>query len=256
MIRLGKRISKVQLFIVKSQVFDGYVTLFQDQFHYLTRVRRLKVGEKMDFVVENQTRLTVSVTSIQDPSVFFDLISEDHVKSDSPVSVTLVQCCPKQDKLSEIIDSCTQAGLSALIPVLSARSIVDYSPSKQEQKVQRWKTIAADASRQSQRSTVLDLSPILTFQEFATIGDSHQWDLKLVCWEEATVSLRSVLDAFQAQANPVRVCLVIGPEGGLTAQEVQTLCAKGFLSVSLGSSILRTENAGFFALAQVLYHFS
>lgn len=256
MIRLGKRISKVQLFIVKSQVFDGYVTLFNDQFHYLVRVLRLKMGEKMDFVVENQTRLSVNVTDIRDNSIFFTLLDKQPIVETQSVLVTLAQGCPKQDKMSDIINMCSQAGLCELIPILTTRSIVDYSLSKQDQKVQRWKTVALDASRQSQRSSVVDISPILSFQDFSLLSESASWDLKLVLWEEAVEPLKSVLLKAPLTQCPLKVCMVVGPEGGLSVKEVDTLLGQGFVPVSLGSSILRTENAGFFALAQLLYHFS
>lgn len=248
----------MQLFILNSQLNDDFVILFEDQLHYVTRVCRVKPGEVLDFVVEHTCRLHVKITEISGLKMTFDVLEKEEILVGSELRVTLVQACPKQDKMSEVIDACVQAGVSEIRPVLTSRCIVDYHGSKRDQKVQRWNIVAKEASRQSRRLHCVPVAPIREFGEFLTETNSEHWVLKLVFWEEENRSLKSVLANIDCDyvAKDFSVCIVVGPEGGFSVTEVEQLRERGFVSVSLGKTILRTEQAGLFALAQLFYHFS
>ncbi len=175
------------------------------------------------------------------------------------LSIHLVQSLPKGDKIGDIIQSCTELGVSRITPVISARSVSSPDAGSAARKQERWQTIAESAATQSRQMRCPPVDAIVSLEDWQPDGD---YDLKLVCWEETdvSVSLKSVLTGFvsplaaHAQAGTsFRVVIVIGPESGLSDTEVAILKAKGLIPVSLGETILRVEHAGFYACAQIRY---
>lgn len=165
------------------------------------------------------------------------------VATPSP-ALTVVHALPKQRKLDEVVQRLTELGVHRIVPVHSARSQVHLDERKAAKAVTRWRAIALAAAKQSRRARL----PI--------IDDVGDWtgafngdDPGVVCWEESATGLREVLDE---QRQPAAFILAVGPEGGLTADEV---AATGLPHASMGPSILRTETAALVAAAAVSYHF-
>ncbi len=196
--------------------------------------------------------------------------------------VCLVQGLAKGDKMETVIRHATELGVCRFIPFAAARSIMKVDARKVETKVARWQAIAKSAAMQSgqTRLPVVD-APASLKQLVQALGD---FDAVLICWEEApgTCLISEALACVKARgeeraaegdaasgegaatrpesaptssAGIPRVAVVVGPEGGLTAQEVDALLAANDHAslVTLGSSILRTETAGVVGPALVLY---
>ena len=158
---------------------------------------------------------------------------------------------PKGDKLELIIQKCTELGITKIIPLNTQRAVVKIEANKAQKKQERWQKIALEASQQSKRITVPEVSLPLTWKEAIR---EMQEGLTIVLWEdEDKTTLRQVLEGLENV--PQQINLVIGPEGGLTAEEVAELQAQGAYCASLGKRILRTETAGLAALTMVLYHY-
>lgn len=186
------------------------------------------------------------------------------VLSRNPLSVPLldihlVQSLPKGDKIGEIIQSCTELGVSRITPVISERSISIPDAGSAARKQERWQTIAESAATQSRQRRCPPVDAIVPLNDWQPDGD---YDVKLVCWEEADLkaSLKSILTGFAPQIDAMakskqtlRVLILIGPESGLAESEVVVLQKKGLTPVSLGETILRVEHAGFCACAQIRY---
>jgi 16S rRNA (uracil1498-N3)-methyltransferase len=175
------------------------------------------------------------------------------------LSIHLVQSLPKGDKIGDIIQSCTELGVSRVTPVISERSVSLPDAGSSARKRERWQAIAESAATQSRQLICPPVDPIMHLCDWSPVGD---YDLKLVCWEEVDVSasLKSVLTACGSQitahaaANTtLRVLVLIGPESGLSDAEVAVLREQGLTPVSLGNTILRVEHAGFYACAQIRY---
>lgn len=148
--------------------------------------------------------------------------------------VVLYQALLKGDRFSEVVDRGTQAGVSRFVPLVTARTIVrDVSPSKW----QRWQTIAKEASEQCGRAEIPTIGPLVRLAEVELNAEERGF----VLHPDAPYA-RPWLEADSAP-----VALVVGPEGGLNAFEVQQLTQKGFLPLSLGPRVFRAENAGMVA---------
>ena len=159
-------------------------------------------------------------------------------------ALTVVHALPKQRKLDEVVQRLTELGVHRIVPVHSARSQVQLDDRKAAKAVTRWRAIALAAAKQSRRARL----PI--------VDDVGHWSSAfnadapgVVCWEESTTGLREVLGK---QREPATFTLAVGPEGGLTADEV---AAAGLPHASMGPSILRTETAALVVAAAVSYHF-
>ncbi len=229
----------MRLFITQNHISDNTLKLDPETDHHLRQVIRLRKGDELELVIGEKQLKKIKIEAVEKGKINFSLLSESKI-APAKFSITLAQCLPKQGKFSDILKMCTEIGVSHFIPVISERTI-----SKAE-KTDRWKKViesAAQQSRQVRIPTLSETTPIANLVE-------DEYDLKLVLWEQAATPLKSVLKAHQ---NPKRILLVVGPEGGLSQSDVESIKA---VPVSLGESILRTEHAAFFASAQLLYAIS
>ena len=166
-------------------------------------------------------------------------VSEPHHK------LTVFQCLPKAGKMEIIIQKCTELGMNALVPTLSARCVVQ--PGKDfEKKLQRYRKVAREAAMQSHRGIVPEVLPLVELKK----ADLSIFDTVYCAYEgERERSLKAAMGERPGR----RIALFIGPEGGFEPEEVQSLVEKGAKAVSLGPRILRTETAGMAMVAQILF---
>jgi len=164
--------------------------------------------------------------------------------AEHPCPLRLLQALPKGDKLDLVLQKGTELGVTVFQPLLSRRTLTRADTSRRG----RWQRIVSEAARQSRRPRLPRLEPLCSLGEALEKVDEP---LRLVLWEESARPLREVLPA----TPPAAVALLIGPEGGFTADEVAAVAAAGFVPVHLGPRILRTETAGLAAGAvlQFLY---
>jgi 16S rRNA (uracil1498-N3)-methyltransferase len=245
----------IRLFVNKKEVDDKSVAINQEQFHYLVNVLRVKSKTLLDLVIDQKINRVIEVKEINSEKILYNLVTEEELIVGCYPKLILVQCLPKQDKFSDILKKCTEVGVDSFIPIISSRTVPVIDTKAQKNKLSRWERILESAAAQSKRNKIPALYPIMTIASFIKWNDLIHPDfgLKLVFWEEETEdALKKVLKATDlSKIN--NIILFIGPEGGLSKAEVANLKKAGFLSVSLGQTILRVENAGFAAAANTLY---
>lgn len=233
---------------------DQGLSLSANEAQHHLKVLRLTTG-KIITVTTSDKHYQCEVIAIHNHHL--ELMIRDIFTNDSQShpAITLVQGLPKQDKMSDIIQCCTEMGVSNIIPVLMERSVVKLDDKAKRNKTQRWQKVLDGANQQAQRSHVATLSDIQSLKQWLeTLGPDSDTDCRLVPWEEASLSLKRALEEYSKL--PTHTTVVIGPEGGISAKEIELLENHGFVPVSLGKSILRTEHAGFATLAQLSYAFS
>jgi 16S rRNA (uracil1498-N3)-methyltransferase len=239
-------------FFVRPEDVEGRkLRLRGDEANHLARVLRLGPGAQV-VVFDGQGHEHVAmVERIEPDGVVCRILCDTKAQTTGAISITLGQGLPKADKFAWVIQKTTELGVSEIVPLLTERVIPHVSQDRITAKLGRWEKLAREACKQSGGATVPHLWPPTTLGTFFTSCQSA--GLKLVLWEgEHTRALRTVL----AASEPVAwVAVVVGPEGGLTAQEVARGEAYGFLPVGLGRRILRTETAGLIAVALLQYQF-
>lgn len=160
---------------------------------------------------------------------------------ESPLAVTLIQAVSASEKMDFAVQKGTELGVKRIIPAVSTRSNVRLSGERAEKKVRRWQEIAVSACEQCGRNKVPPVAPIADLPQVlaALPADSGA---RLLLSPHDGVPLRSLPPAQSA-------VLLIGPEGGLTAEEEDLARLHGFQAVQLGARVLRTETAALAALA-------
>ncbi|VDH01731.1 16S ribosomal RNA methyltransferase RsmE [Helicobacter pametensis] len=160
---------------------------------------------------------------------------------ESPLSVTLIQAVSASEKMDFAVQKGTELGVKRIVPAVSTRSNVRLSGERSEKKVRRWQEIAISACEQCGRNEVPPVVPIADLPQVlaALPADSG---VRLLLSPHDGVPLRSLPPAQSA-------VLLIGPEGGLTAEEEDLARSHGFQAVQLGARVLRTETAALAALA-------
>jgi 16S rRNA (uracil1498-N3)-methyltransferase len=156
---------------------------------------------------------------------------------ESPLEVILLQALPEKERMELIIQKTTELGVSTIIPFKSERSTSLEEREAKQKKAHRWQDIAIKAVQQSRRAKVPRIEPYCSFYE--ALNFCGKGGLKILLWEKKGEPLREILE----KNLPQKVYVVVGPEGGFTAEEVAFAKDKGFVPVKLGQRILRTETA-------------
>lgn len=159
--------------------------------------------------------------------------------------VVAVQALAKGDRSELAVEMLTEVGVTEIWPWQASRSIVRWSAERREKSLARWRSTAREAAKQSRRLRVPEVRPVLsTAQLCAAFADV---DLALVLHEEATTPLRDV--PLPAHGT---VAVVVGPEGGIAAEELERFGAAGARPVLVSDAVLRTSTAGVVAVAGLL----
>jgi len=214
------------------------------------RVLKLAPGETIQIWDSDSKEYDALITKVTGLIVYAQVLSVQTPTVESPLPVVLVQGIPKGDKMELIIQKATEVGARMICPLVTERTVVKLTPERRRSRRERWQTIAKEASRQCGRVHIPEVYDIRGFAEIWSVMEPEA--VKLLCWESETTSLKKYLRNHKPTGT-APVYLVIGPEGGLSAGEVETAREYGAVPVSLGPRILRTETAGLVALSLVLY---
>lgn len=229
-----------------DSILEETAVITGDDAHHIARVLRMKAGDALSLCDGCGKEYAAEICAISPDSVTCKVGAAIDSNSESPCRVTLFQCLPKSGKFETIVQKCTELGVFAIVPVVSARCVV--VPGKDfQKKVDRYQRVAFEAAKQSRRAMVPEVLPLTDISKI----DPCAFDLFLAAYEEEQrVSLKSALRQIE---SPESVALLIGPEGGFEPAEIERLTEQGAVPVSLGKRILRAETAGMAMLAQVQY---
>jgi 16S rRNA (uracil1498-N3)-methyltransferase len=249
----------IRIFLHPETLTSEQITITGDQAKHLN-VLRVKSGEIITAFDGLGFKYECKIIHSHKKEVLAMKISKEPYSVESPVSVTLAQGLPKADKMDFIVQKTTELGVKKIIPLITERSQV-----RRTEKVERWKKIALSSSQQSGRDSVPDIDIPVRLEDFldqqippSAMGyiedikgielDSH---IGIIFSENKKErNLKEIL----CEHNEIKnITLIIGPEGGLTHQELSAAVEKGFVEASLGPRILRTETAPVTALSIIQY---
>lgn len=216
-----------------DDIFEGVALFAPEDAKHATRVLRLKVGESIT-VVTGEERYLAAFVPGDNPGA---RLLEPLPSTEAKVRITLYQGLTKGERMDYTVQKCTEIGVHAIIPCMMQRCVARDGDSKQ----QRWQRIAREAARQAQRTKVPMVGSLLSFEEMCSALKHHQQ--ALVPWEEGGRTLQ------QAVKGAQDIALIIGPEGGITMEEIEAMQAT---PLTLGPRILRAETAGLVAAAGIL----
>lgn len=227
-------------FFLGKEAFHGNTALVTGEaFRHMARVLRLKPGTPVILADGEGNEYSGLIKLIEKDRLLVDIEDSRPAPAGEGPRITLCQGVPKGDKMEHILQKCTELGVSAFVPFLSRRTVVRLSPDQYQARLNRWQRVVLEAARQSQCPLVPPVSAISPFAEM--VANARQ-EVKLLLWEEETANRLKTTLADLPQ--PASIALVVGPEGGLSPEEAQLATSHGFIPVSLGKRILRTETAG------------
>jgi 16S rRNA (uracil1498-N3)-methyltransferase len=221
-----------------TQVGASYSFNSEDANHAI-KVLRIEVGEIFRVSDGNGSWANVQVTEVTKRSLETTVLE---VGRQEPLEIkfTVVQALPKSDRAKEAVELLTEAGADVIVPWLANRSI------SRTEVISKFATTAREASKQSRRLFIPQLHE--TVKERGVVELIISADLALVFHESAQVKLSEIITP---QIKAKNVVVVIGPEGGITDEELATFAAAGAHVAGLGRPILRSAHAGLAALSAV-----
>lgn len=227
---------------IADVVIDNRAILTGSHATHLSRVLRVHLGQEFDIVASGVLRRG-KIADIQEDRVEFDL--GDEIFAANLPSFTVALSIFKFDRMEWAIEKCTEIGVSRIIPMIAQRT-ESHLASAAVKRVERWRRIAHQAAEQSRRVSPPQIEDPLKAKEAA----ARRATLRILLDEtESTTALKSVLQSYPSGEE---VVLAIGPEGGWTQGELDLFHDEGWISASLGSTILRAETAAIAATAIVL----
>ncbi len=219
--------------------------LSPEDLHHAVNVLRLRPGNKAE-VVFGGKRWTAEFISRNEETFLIPL--EELASSEPSLSVTLFQGLPKGDKMDWIVQKAVELGVTRIIPVAFSRCIVKLAGKDLIRKQERWQKIAREAGKQSGRCIIPEVfTPVALSALPQFLG---QCDIVAVPWEECTGY--GPLSFFEMHPSVSSLGIVIGPEGGISAEEIALLKGNRCVPITLGKRILRTETAGLAAISVFL----
>ena len=233
-------------FISEKEYMEGII-LSDDVFH-IVKVMRNKVGDLIEICYDNKAYLA-KITNLNNELVNFEIVEEISNKKQNKPNITLIQGLAKGDKNDDITKHSTELGVDEIILLQMKRSIVKIEANKVESKLNRFKKIAKEASEQSHRNSIPEVKLLTNLNNI----DFNNYDLKLLLDEEEAKKIDGRLLSNIDFNNVKNVIFVIGPEGGIDDKERLYFIEKGFIPVSIGNNILRTETASLAFLAMINY---
>ncbi len=234
----------MQRYFVTEKEGEDFL-LHLDDCHHVQKVMRMSLGETVEIVYQD-TLYLASLVALE-PRVRAKLLEKQEEDSSLSLSVTLVQSAVKEQKMDTILQKATELGVDKIYPFQAERSVVKLSDKWEKKKV-RWEKIVKEASEQSKRVKIPEIGDILSINHFL---DTSKYTYCLLCTvREKQKVIKKVLSKCKKGDTMI---IIVGPEGGFTEFEEEQFEKLGFLPVSLGKSVLRTETASLFLLSAVRY---
>lgn len=220
------------------------LTVEGDEAHHAVAVRRLRAGALVVLTdgAGTSARARVETTGKR----VFSVMVEDITRHDPPApEVVVVQAIPKGDRAELAVEVLTEVGVARIVPWAASRSVAVWKGERAAKSLARWRATAREAAKQARRAWLPLVDDLAATTDVAALVAGAE--LAVVLHEEATTSL-AALDVPPSG----EVVVVVGPEGGLTDEEVAAFVAAGAVSVRLGTEVLRTSTAGLAAVSALL----
>ncbi len=221
----------------------------KDEQHHLARALRKKPGDAVHFV-DGEGWIYDGVLVRLKPEIEIEIRDRRRDRETESPEVTLAPSLLKGTRLDTVVEKATELGVSAILPMRSARTVAGGRPAggPAGQRLDRWRRIALSAMKQSLRARLPRIEPVTSMED--VVGTASSYDLALIAWEDEGKRRPGLAAGLDAKAR--RVLLMIGPEGGFAGEEIAMARESGMVTVSLGRSRLRSDTAAIAGLALIM----
>jgi len=215
---------------------EDYFIFDKETMHHIINVMRMRNNDNIICVYQKE--FYNAKIEINGKEVVARIVDKLDINNELNVHINLIYGIPKGEKLDLVLQKATELGVKEITLLNSERSIVKFDNSKLKSKFERYNKIIKNAAEQSKRNIIPHLN------EPINIDDISLGDINLIAYEEESINNQSSLfKILNSNLNNKKINIVVGPEGGFSENEVNYLEKKGYIRVSLGKRILRSETA-------------
>ncbi len=229
------------MFLVGALPDGDTAVLAGSEGRHAATVRRIGAGERVSLTDGAGGVALCTVTAVRGGTLEVAVRDRRHEPPPSP-RLVVVQALAKGDRAELAVELMTELGVDGVVPWASARSVAQWRGERGDKALERWRSTAREAAKQSRRARLPEVSPLC--DTAGVVARAASASAAFVLHEAATDALASV--DLPASGD---VVLIVGPEGGISSEELGAFSAAGALPCRLGSPVLRTSTAGAAALA-------
>ena len=237
-----------QFFVEDHQVGKDFITITGKDVHHIRNVLRMAPGEVVRVSSAGGNNYRCSILEVADHFVQMDILDSQVAGTELSGKIFLYQGLPKGERMEYIIQKTVELGVFEIIPVAMKYCVVRLDGKRAEAKIKRWQTIAENAAKQSKRSCIPQIRPVMSFPE--AVSRARSCDRCFVPYENER-GMQSLSGALASLKGAQSVSLFIGPEGGFAPEEIGVLQTDMQL-ISLGRRILRTDTAAVTAVSMLM----
>ena len=243
-----------RFFVDPKDVQGDRVVVRSDQAHHLRDVLRLREGDPATVFDGSGWEYDGRVQKISQQEVLILILRKEKRTAQKRFVLSLAQAIPKGDRMDWLVQKATELGVANLFPVITERSVVRPQGSSVQARRRRWERIAQEAAKQCGRVDVPVIFEAMPFSKFLESADEFQakW---IACLDLRAVGLKGALSkaASSPRQNSQSILALIGPEGDFTPHEITQAQSTGFIPISFGPSVLRSETAGIYLASILMY---
>ena len=239
-----------RFYVQKENVKGKEILIEGEEAHHILDVMRLEEGDGV-VVFDGTGKEYIGVIREARKKQKRLLVMVKGVREKSPEAlpeVTLAQALPKKGKMDYIAEKATELGVSEILPVVAARSIVRPDEKSKVKKADRWRKIVLEASKQCGRTSIPRVDEVIAFNDVRGMLSSYDMVL-MACFSEEAVPMKKAISG----AKPGKILVLVGPEGGFTPEEIELAKGENTKYISLGERVLKSDTAGLFALSCLNY---
>lgn len=256
-----------RILLSPGEIRRGAVILSPANTRHVRDVLRLRRGDALRGLAPGGGDLVLRITGGEGGLLLCEVTRTLPPLPEPALAVAICQGLSRGDKMEYVLQKCTELGAFEFWPVITERAVVRPDSGRASARLARWRRIAEEAALQSGRPFVPAVQDVLPLPRLVESFRAQPRDLMLLAYEAETRALRDVLREMRSRAAqagpegdaasllPRSAVVAIGPEGGFAPQEAAGMVEAGFIPVSLGPRVVRTETAGVAALAILLYEF-
>ena len=219
--------------------------------HHMLRVKRVRIGDRIVLFNGMGDECSAEIIEVKGSKVKVKIGQIKAVSKESNVGIDIAFAIPKGKRSHFLIQKCAELGVQKLFPLHYERSVVKLKAGCSE-KIEKWRKIAVEASKQCGRNTITEINDVMDFGNI--LKGVGNYDISLfACSQSVSNNLKNILKEHQRVNN---IISFIGPEGGFTSKEMEMAKEAGCEFVSLGQSTLRVETSAIAISAILSYHYS
>ncbi|MBP3630632.1 MAG: 16S rRNA (uracil(1498)-N(3))-methyltransferase [Clostridia bacterium] len=223
---------------IKNNIIDG------DEYNHIKNVMRMKSGDRFIAIGDpDGYDLIFELGDLGKSSATLKFIERQENKSNPKLNIMVVQALAKGDKLDTVTEKATELGASAICPIYLKNCDVKEGSGK----LARLSRIAISATKQCGRSKPLQVYECVNLKNITALLNSYE----LIILANEKEDNKPLIEVLNENKTAKSIAIIIGPEGGFTSEEIETIIALGGKSVTLGRRILRTETAGLYMLSVI-----